>query len=146
MPFYNPLTMSWVLAALLSANLTQAESHPHKEVVAALGWELPTNECSKPRLMAQSSNVVDGKGAREITDVDSYTIERYNRKEKRWQKCLNKYKERLMKDFERLKGSAQHGLTQQQANQILTKMALIQQVYMSHDGLPEETVTEKEKD
>ena len=138
--------MSWVLAALLTANLIQAESHLHKEVVAALGWELPTNECSKPRLMAQSSNVVDGKGAREITDVDSYTIERYNRKEKRWQKCLNKYKERLMKDFERLKGSAQHGLTQQQANQILTKMALIQQVYMSHDGLPEETVTEKEKD
>ena len=51
-----------------------------------------------------------------------------------------------MRGFELLRGSAQHGLTQQQANQILTKMALIQQVYLSPDGVPEEVVLKEETD
>ena len=114
-----------------------AENDLHDNVIAALNWELPANPCSKPRLIAQSSNVVDGEGARAITDVDSYTIDRYERKERRWEKCTGNYKKKLMSDFEELKDSARHGLTQDQANQILSKMALIQQVYMSPDGLLE---------
>ncbi len=123
---------------LLLAFPTAAETAPHKEVVKALAWELPANECEKPKLLAQSSNVKDEQGSREITDVDSYTIGRYERREKRWKKCVDKYKKGLMKDFEKLQNSAQYGLTQDQANEILGKMALIQKIYMSPDGVLEE--------
>lgn len=135
-PSYRPLKKLLLLFTFFPTLTTLAQDEHHKEVVAAIQWELPVNECKKPRLIAQSSNVVDGEGAREITDVDSYTIGRYKRKEKRWQKCVDKYKKGLMKDFEQLKDSASHGLTQTQADQILAKMALIQQVYMSPDGIP----------
>ena len=79
-----------------------------------------------------------------MTDVDSYTIKRYERKKKRWEKCVDQYKSKLMKDFERLKNSAQHGLTQDQADQILANMATIQQVYLSPEGLDEEAANQAE--
>ena len=112
-----------------------AEAVTHKEVAWALDWALPANNCEKPRLVSHSYNVKDSEGDRAVTDVDSYTIKRYERKEKRWQKCVDKYKKNLLKDFERLKGSAQYGLTQDQAKRILEHMAVLQQVYMSTDGL-----------
>jgi len=111
-----------------------AESVPHEKVQAALDWELPANICKKPRLDVVSSNVVDGEGSRTQTDVDSYTIDRYLRKEKRWKSCLEKYKAGLMDDFGELRNSAQYGLTQSQADIILGKLALIQSVYLSPDG------------
>ncbi len=40
--------------------------------------------------------------------------------------------------MERLKGSAQHGLTQKQAHTIVTSMALIQRVYLTPDGVLDE--------
>jgi hypothetical protein len=56
---------------------------------------------------------------REQIDVDSYTLRRYERQEKRWQSCLEDYRKLLMTDFEKLKASAQHGLTQDQAGKAL---------------------------
>ena len=115
---------------------SQAETHA--EVQEALDWELPVNTCKKPRLLARSSNVNDGEGDREVTDVDSYTIERYERKQKRWESCVDEYKEALLVEFDEMKNCAQYGLTNVQADIILGKMALMQQVYLSADGIIEE--------
>ena len=111
-----------------------ADSPAHEKVQAALDWELADNPCKKPRLIAVSSGVTDSEGSRTQTDVDTYTIDRYHRKEKRWESCVDKYKSELMDDFAELKDSAQYGLTKAQADAILGKMALIQSVYLSPDG------------
>lgn len=42
--------------------------------------------------------------------------------------------------MERLKSSAQHGLTEGQTHAILTNMALIQRVYLAPDGVMEPEV------
>jgi len=96
-------------------------------------------------MVSHSYNVKDEEGSRPVTDVDSYAINRYERKEKRWEKCVDRYKKTLLEDLERLKGSAQYGLTQDQANQILEHMAMLQQVYLSDGGrLAEESESIKE--
>ena len=127
-----------LLCALVIAYPAIAETQSqklHKKVQEALAWELPVNKCTKPKLLVGSKNVVDGEGAREVTDVDSYTIQRYERREKRWQSCVEKYKDALMVDFEEMKNSAQYGLTKEQADTILKNMAQIQAVYVSPDGM-----------
>ena len=107
--------------------------------MSALAWELPVNEYSKPRSVDRYSLRSDG-------DVDFSTFDRYKLKEKQRRKCLENYRDGLMMDFKLLKRSVQHGLTQQQANQILTKMALIQRVYLIPDGVPEDAGLQEEKD
>ena len=136
---HTTLKTTWMLLALFPTAPAFAEDKLHEEVVAALEWELPVNECSKPRSVDRYSLRSDG-------DVDFSTIDQYKLKKKQRQKCLDNYREGLMRDFELLQGSVQHGLTQQQANQILTKMALIQQVYLSPDGVPEEAILKEETD
>ena len=122
-----------ILLAAPSAHV-RAAAELHPEVRAALDYQLPENTCDKPALIAQAATVVDGQGAREQTDVDSYTIDRFRRKEKRWQDCLDAYRQTLMNDFDRLKASASHGLTQAQADLILGKMKRLQSVYFSPEG------------
>jgi hypothetical protein len=119
-----------------------SEAETHAEVQAALDWELPVNTCKKPKIIAQSSNVTnsDGQGSREVTDVDSYTIERYERKQKRWESCVDEYKEALLVEFDVMKNCAQYGLSSEQADIILGKMALMQKVYLTADGIVEEAV------
>ena len=51
-----------------------------------------------------------------------------------------------MRAFKLLKESVQHGLTQQQANQIFTKMTLIQRVYLTPEEVPEDAALKEEKD
>tara|TARA_Y100001934_G_C12311553_1_gene755193 strand:+ start:1104 stop:1550 length:447 start_codon:yes stop_codon:yes gene_type:complete len=130
--------LAWILLGVLPAVPAFAEDNIHEEVAAALEWRLPANECSKPNNFEHPSNLVDG-------EVGSYPVERHKLKVRRWQECLETYRERLMRDFELLKGSVRHGLTHQQANQILTKMALIQEVYLSPDGLPDGAVQEEDQ-
>jgi hypothetical protein len=114
----------------------------HAEVQEALDWELPVNTCKKPKIIAQSSNVSnsDGQGDREVTDVDSYTIERYERKQKRFESCVDEYKEALLVEFDEMKNCAQYGLSSEQADIILGKMALMQKVYLSAEGIVEEAI------
>ncbi|MEJ6683114.1 MAG: hypothetical protein QNL96_04045 [SAR86 cluster bacterium] len=103
--------------------------HPevlHPEVAAALAWSLPENPCQQPKLAGKSADIVDTQGIPSRMDVDSYKIDRFKRQEKRWLKCVANYKQGLVTDFSRLKDSAQYGLTQQQADKILAKLALIQ--------------------
>jgi hypothetical protein len=125
-------------------------------VQAALDYQLPENTCSKPEIVTGGTNVVapiqdpssinvfQGSSTAVVSDIDSYERGRQERKEERWRKCLAKYKEGLLNDFERLRGSAQHGLTEEQAHAILTKMALVQRVYFDPDGIlePEEGYVE----
>ena len=103
-PVRITLKTTWMLLALFPTAPAFAEDKLHEEVVAALEWELPVNECTKPRSVDRYSLRSDG-------DVDFSTIDRYKLKEKRWKKYLANYKEGLMRGFELLNGNVQHGLT-----------------------------------
>lgn len=118
-----------------------AQCETHEKVQQALDYELPVNDCERPEMIVAASNVVDGEsgGSSTQTDVDSYTLGRYERKESRWQACVEEYREGLMADFEELKASAQYGLTQAQADIIIGKMALLQEVYFAPDAVLEDS-------
>ena len=111
----------------------------HELVQQALDYKLPVNECERPDMIVGTSVVVDGEGSRQQTDADSYTIGRSERKEHRWQACVEEYREGLMADFQELKASAQYGLTQAQADLIIGKMALLQEVYFAPDAVLEDS-------
>ena len=128
---------------LLMPVLSFAETHP--DVSAALDYQLPENACrTKPKSFessgeaigrpiqdSSSTSVFEGSGAEEMSDVDSYTRKRQERKVARWKNCTKEYKRGLLIDMDELKASAQHGLTQPQANIILANLAAIQQAYMA---------------
>ena len=128
---------------LLVPAISLAETHP--KVQAALDYQLPGNTCgTKPKSFESSGEAIgkpvqesgaltvfEGSGAEEMSDVDSYTRKRQERKMARWKNCTKEYKSGLLEDMEALKASAQHGITQPQANIILENMASIQQAYMA---------------
>ena len=128
---------------LLMPALSFAETRSN--VQAALDYQLPENTCSakpksfessgevigKPVQASGSLNVFEGSGADEMSDIDSYTRKRQERKMVRWKNCTKEYKSGLLEDMEELKASAQHGLTPPQANIILANLANIQQAYMA---------------
>lgn len=123
-----------IILFMLLASSVFAEEPLHKEVKWALDWELPVSTCEKPKVIAQSKNVTDEQGDRPVTDIDTYTINRYQRKMKRFTRCNEKYKKNLMKDFTRLKESAQYGLTEPQAKVILQNMSDLQEAYIVSSG------------
>ena len=128
---------------LLMPAISLAETH--SKVQAALDYQLPENTCgTKPKSFessgeaigtpiqdSSSTSVFEGSGAEEMSDVDSYTRKRQERKMTRWKSCTKEYKSGLLEDMDELKASAQHGLTQPQANIILANLANIQQAYMA---------------
>ncbi len=135
---------------LLVSGFVVAETH--ELVQSALDYELPENTCTKPRIVTSNKSVsgsplsssgsfdiFEGEGASEVSDMDSYTRRRLEKKAQRWRKCVAEYKEDLLNDMEELKSSAQYGLTQDQASTILGNMAGIQQVYMTEEGVLAET-------
>ena len=140
---------TFMAAMLLLLTPWVVEAEVHKAVQAALDYEIPENTCVKPKTTfteksvtapaqdAGSASFFEGSSASNVTDTDSYTRNRAARKEKRWKKSVDKYKKGLLADMETLKSSAQHGLTQAQAETILGKMATIQAVYMTPDGVLE---------
>ncbi|XOV84676.1 MAG: hypothetical protein ACFHXK_06055 [bacterium] len=126
-----------VFFSVMAAQSVHAADSPkvHKKVQQALDWELPQNKCVFPKAPGKRKQVTDDMGSTHTEwDVDTYTLKRYQRKENRWKKCVERYKTSLGKEFETLKASAQYGLTQPQAETILAKMKLIQQVMMSESG------------
>jgi hypothetical protein len=127
-----------IFAFLLSIPINLVAAEVHKKVQAALSYNIPMNECKQPKLAGAQTDIVDTSGTTTRSDIDSYKLARFERKEKRWKTCLSKYKQGLKKDFDRLRNSAQYGLTQQQAEIILEKMALIQSALISPVGLPEQ--------
>ncbi len=128
----SKLALSVFVSGLLLALALEARSEEgvHAKVQAALDWQLPANRCKRPRELIMSSTADPAQGGKPQTDVDSYTMKRFERKEKRWKKCVKKYQNALMKDFEALKSSAQYGLTKAQADTILANMAVLQEAYM----------------
>lgn len=131
------------LAVYSSSALATEAPRTHPKVQQALDWELPVNGCKQPRSVGTVTKVNnEGADSGARADVDSYTLDRYKRKKKRWLKCVDQYKDGLRADFETLRGSAQHGLTQAQANKIMSKMKLIQSIIMTEDGQPPATATE----
>jgi hypothetical protein len=129
---------------------SSAESH--EKVHAALDWQMPLNNCKKPKpLRDQLANrsqagvighgavtnttIDDSGGAPTVFDVDHYKIDRYNRKKENWEICVSNYKSELLEQFEVLKSSAQYGLTKRQAETIVGKLAQIQAAVISPDGI-----------
>ena len=125
-------------AALVITPAITFAAKVNPEVKKALDYSVPELNCKKPKLPGASKDVVDPlTGAVNRADVDSYKLGRYDRAEKRWMTCLTKYKQGLMQDFEVLKSSASHGLTQIQAKAIMSNMKSIQLVIESPIGKPE---------
>ena len=139
-----------LMACLLLALPGLVLGETHKDVQAALDYELRENTCSKPKVItadtavnapvqaAGSTAFFVGSSTTVVTNVDSYTRGRQERKERRWRSCVARYKADLLDDMEELKSSARHGISREQANTILTNMAMIQQVYMTPDGVLEQ--------
>ena len=98
----------------------QPEIHP--EVQKALDYQLRQNTCEPPKRRQSSVNSNPGRKMKKA-------LERY-------QKCVISYKQDILEDFNQLRGSAQYGLTQAQADQILGKMAVIQKAIESKYGVP----------
>ena len=118
-------------ASLLVVPAKAATAETHKKVQSALDWELPMNACEQPQLRGKATDIIDANGQVTRFDIDSYELERFERKEKRWKKCEEKYRQRLEGDFKTLMNSVQYGLTPDQANTILGNMKLIQTVLLS---------------
>jgi hypothetical protein len=125
-------------AALIVTPAITFAAEVHPEVKKAFDYSIPELNCKKPKLPGALKDVVDPlTGAVNRADVDSYKLGRYDRAEKRWLTCLTKYKQGLMQDFEELRNSASHGLTQTQAKAIMSNMKGIQRVIESPIGNPE---------
>tara|TARA_R110002072_G_scaffold59158_3_gene150724 strand:- start:10007 stop:10429 length:423 start_codon:yes stop_codon:yes gene_type:complete len=124
-------------AALILAPSMTIAAEVHKDVTAAVNYSLPELTCIQPVLPGKGIDVVESDGKVQREDVDSYKLGRYKRQENRWVKCVAKYKKGLMKDFETLKDSASHGLTEAQAKTILANMANIQAALVSPNGIPQ---------
>ena len=98
----------------------------HPEVQAALDWQLPEHDCGAQPRMRKGSDYANETHETVHSDTDTYTRKRYQRKMKRWDKCMGKYRNNLIKEFGRLKDSVRHGMTPAQAELVLTKLKLIQ--------------------
>ena len=134
------------LAACLISGPLSAEAP--MSVDDALNYQMPLHDCTPPEFIddgtTSAAPVQDpsgvpffqGSSTANISDTDYYERERQGRKEVRYNKCLADYKENLLEDMERLKSSAQHGLSEDQAHAIVAHLLLIQETYMSPDGTP----------
>ena len=134
------------LATCLISGLVSAEEP--MSVEDALNYQMPLHDCTQPEFVDDGTNSAapvqdpsgvpffQGSSTANISDTDYYERERQSRKEVRYRKCLTEYKEGLLDDMARLKGSAQHGLTEDQAHAIVAHLLLIQETYMSPDGTP----------
>ena len=112
--------------SLLLLPITTNAAETHKNVQQALDWQLPENSCKKPPYIGLGIEILDEAGMRRRYDgADHYKIERQERKQKRFDTCMKQYRNGLAADFEELKSSAQYGLTKEQSDIILGKMASI---------------------
>ncbi len=119
------------LACLLSGGLLGLSApavadNPHPAVQAALEWQLPEHNCGARPLLRKGPDYANETHETVMSDIDHYTRERHERKLKRWDKCMTRYRKALMQDFGELKDSVRHGMTQAQAEAVLSKLKLIQ--------------------
>ena len=121
-------TAAFILAGALLAFSVNVQAEVHPEVQKSLDYKMPRSTCGDEPTLRGVSTFRDNAEKAAQTDVDHYTRKRHERKHKRWSRCNDKHRDRLMDDFTRLKDSAQHGMTQEQAQVVLGHMKSIQDV------------------
>ena len=126
----NKLWIWGVLTGFLMSPILAAEIHP--EVSWSLGYIIPEHECVKPRV--RQSNT---EGERE----------RFQRKVTRFANCVKKYQARLITDHQRILVSAEHGLTEVQAQRFVTSLKSIEKtlVSLSEDFVIEQDYSELQR-
>jgi len=101
----------FLMLLVLACSVNAGNADVHEKVQNALDYNIPLNECKKPKGIERMSAVVDGSGIMNDigeggvtqSNIDSYTMDRLKRKEKRWLSCVEKYKQNLLKDLAELK-------------------------------------------
>ena len=125
-----------VLLSFAAISTVQADTHP--AVQAALDWQLPSNECEPPD-PKYGQTIVDSDGIPSTSQKLSPSKARLEaKKKKRFDKCIETYKKGLVSEFGKLREVAKHGLTQEQADMILGKLARIQAVVQDPMANPPE--------
>jgi len=94
--------------------LTVIAQDVHPDVQVALDWKLPAHDCEPPTV--KQSHVTSGQERK------------YKKAAQKYEKCMNKYKSGLVEDQKKMMGSAVHGLTQDQADIIMSNMKAIQKI------------------
>ena len=108
----------------------------------ALTWSLPDNQCEPPAAF-RGLTLINEEGVEDtLRKLNPGQKRLADKKKKKYDSCIVDYKTHLIAELETLKNSARHGLTQDQAKTILTKMAFIQQVIESPMALPPELTSE----
>ena len=122
------------VAALLGAATLTADEPPsgNAAVTQALQWQMPENPCVEPTMRGKGRDVIHtvAPNAARYSDVDHYTLQRYQRKMKRWQACENKYRVGLYHDAMMLQKAAQQGMTETQLEDTRQKLIAIKMVLM----------------
>ena len=144
--------VTFLLSLLFASASSQAASTLHPEVRAALDYAVVAHQCEPPSrrvesgaLNTQGGAVREGlerspggfSGASVVYDTDALSIREHERELAQWRGCIEDYKRGLLDDFTRLKASARHGLTLEQANRIAGNLLAIQNVIMSDTASPD---------
>lgn len=106
----------------LPATVLAADVHP--EVQAALDWQLPVSDC---KFNIPQSGVGSGMDRK------------YKKAMKKFGKCVGKYKKGLVEQQKDMMALAQHGLTQEQADIIMSKMWMIKKILKAEGAKPRAT-------
>ena len=123
-----------------SISLSSAEIPP--EVEAALNWNLPVNQCTPPHAFLGMSLINEEGVSNSTRKLNPGQQRMAARKKATYDKCIIDYKNNLIMEWKILKGVPQYGVTQDQAETILARMAFIQTVIESPLALPPEWATE----
>ncbi len=113
-----------LVLALMFANSAFAD---HPEVDWALAYKVPEAECKKPN--SRRSNEVAGRA------------DRYERKLKRYIRCVKEYQTVLISDHQRIFKAAEHGINQEQA---LVFVDNLKQIEGTLESLGEQFVIEQD--
>ena len=123
-----------------SISLFSEEISP--EVKAALNWNLRANQCMPPEAFL-GMILINEEGVRNTTRKLNPGQQRMAvRKKTDYDHCIIDYKNNLVTEWKMLKDVPQYGITQEQAEIILAKMAFIQKVIESPVASPPESATE----
>ncbi len=111
-----------ILASLVCVFCITANAEIHPEVQAALDWPFPKYECERPVL----------KKSR----VATTQTRKFQKAIKKFKACVDDYKQLLLTENDKLMAVASHGLTSAQAEIILGKIKVIQEILKRSAGGP----------
>ncbi len=88
-----------------------ADTTPGPEVAWALSYELPAHDCKRPKL--RNSNQPDA-------------VSKFERKTKRYVKCVVKYQTAIIEDHQKIIAAAEQGVTTEQAETLVAHLRAIE--------------------